>query len=132
MKQNITVDDINQLTEEQKEKLRDMWRPDFLTPYFNYKDCLYGIVKDYYSDNTIRELQTSSIDNKKDCLPLLSIAQMIEILNKRKKIDADFEIHIATTGYTQLGLVCDDYNNKIWFEGKELCNVLFEAVKSIL
>jgi len=72
--------------------------------------------------------------SKKDCLPLLSISQMIEIFERRNYRDANFYILAATYEKT-----CEIGNKNISLENygrssesSELCDILWEKLKSLL
>lgn len=71
---------------------------------------------------------------KQDCVPLLDIGQMIDILQRRNFGECDFSLSITFGDF-----VCDivkdafsggnfDINNK----NSELCDILWEAVKALL
>lgn len=62
--------------------------------------------------------------NKEDCLPLLSIGQMIAMIQANKP-HSDLCIQRLDEGY-----VCTI--NGMEFEGEELCDVLWEIVKGML
>ncbi|GAE90785.1 hypothetical protein [Acetivibrio straminisolvens] len=71
---------------------------------------------------------------KEECLPLLSIGQMIEILNKNKSKLYDFYL-LADNGQFATEMGSKDYNLSGYgsdFESKELCDVLWECVKLVL
>ena len=72
--------------------------------------------------------------SKKDCLPLLSITQMIEIFERGNYRDANFYIYAASDEKT-----CEIGNNNISLENygntaesAELCDMLWEKLKSLL
>jgi hypothetical protein len=86
MKQRITPEQLNELTDEQKEKLRELWKDDRFSNGFG--DCYLEITprsgentKVWFSGRT-QDLEhwIGQIPNKNYDLPLLSIGQMIEIL----------------------------------------------------
>ncbi|AEV68214.1 hypothetical protein [Acetivibrio clariflavus] len=72
--------------------------------------------------------------SKKDCLPLLSIAQMLEIFERRNYRDANFYIFATSDekaceiGNNNISL--ENYGNNA--ESSELCDVLWEKLKSLL
>lgn len=75
-----------------------------------------------------------TVFDKKDCLPLLSITQMIEIFERRNYKDANFYILAATDEKT-----CEVGNNSISLdnygsdnEPGELCDILWEHLKTLL
>lgn len=68
------------------------------------------------------------------CLPLFNIGQMIELLLDRKYEMSDFYINISTNnGSCSIGKSATtlDEDEKV-FEGNELCDTLWSAVKSLL
>lgn len=72
--------------------------------------------------------------SKKDCLPLLSITQMIEIFERRNYKDANFYILAASDEKS-----CEIGNNNVSldnygveYETAELCDVLWENLKTLL
>lgn len=73
--------------------------------------------------------------SKEDCLPLLSITQMIEILARRNFKDtnfyltASFDDKACEIGNTNSAL--EDYGNS-HDESAELCDVLWEIIKQLL
>ncbi|ODM25531.1 hypothetical protein A7W90_04430 [Clostridium sp. Bc-iso-3] len=72
--------------------------------------------------------------SKEECLPLLSIAQMIEILNKNRSKSYDFYV-LADNGEFATEMGSKDFNLSGYgsdFESKELCDVLWDCVKLIL
>ena len=68
------------------------------------------------------------------CLPLLNIGQMIEILSKEYfSTDSFFMKYCQNENVYQIGKKVDSYREEyIHHESKELCDALWEAVKSIL
>jgi hypothetical protein len=74
-------------------------------------------------DNNVQEaLSTDHYLSKESCLPLLSIGQMIEILEKHKS-----ELNIS---FTPEEALC--YIDGREYVGDELCDALWEAVKDLL
>lgn len=72
--------------------------------------------------------------NKKDCVPLLNIGQMIDILQRNNFGQGDFYI-IASSNDSMCELGknyanMNNYGNE--YEDKELCDVLWESIKAIL
>lgn len=123
MKQHITPDQLNELTPEAKEKLREWWEPE-------EGDSFAREFKD-------GEMQTETVyhswigsyeDNKPDqsCFPLLSIGQMIEFL-------AD-----NSNGYYEHSYIDDNFNKQVSIGNvavgwrNDLCDDLWQAVKEVL
>lgn len=124
MKQHISVEQLNELSPEQKEHLREMWEPqegDFIyAEQWKTKDIVVKVTeatgrvvgkKVWFKDDTFLW--------KHECLPLFNIVQMIEILHAKeypwKKLICKGNCHIY------------DYPSV-----KELCDALFSAVKEVL
>ncbi len=100
----------------------------------NY-DSEYGIGEDSDDDESFDILFIRPTTfSKEECLPLLSIAQMIEIINQNKSKLYDFYL-LADSGKFAVEMGSKDYNLSGYgsdFESKELCDVLWECVKIIL
>lgn len=156
MKQRITFEQLNELTEEQKARLRDWWKParhDAFVADAGKQFQVKGDSKDPLSVMCSRPRRRSDggyrpyFKYKSGCLPLLSIGQCIELLNGPDK----------NNDYGLLGKIeCRPFNNGkvlpgcvswiihrvqqgtlevIIFDGcysKELIDALWEAVKAIL
>ena len=120
MKQRITVEQLNELTDKQKERLQEWWNPQ------SY-DVACGLVSgtEYVIDvhgDTISMLEDSEgivppID-KKEILPLLSIGQMIQLLREKHEIP-----------FIKAGLFDWSVDG---IERKELACALWEACKHVL
>ncbi len=81
------------------------------------------------------EFQRPESYSKQDCLPLLDIGQMIDILQRKNFGDGDFYLSASIGDYVLemgkngfSGSVSYDVNNKEC----ELCDILWESVKAIL
>lgn len=140
MKQHITVEQLNELTDEQKNKLRQLWKPqegDFITS--DKDDRIRIIGKDNrnngfaiglfpYCDDEIHACNTERLDK---CFPLLSIGRMIELLESEYQTvytskhipDGMFKTTVYKVFFKKDG--CG-------FWGETLCDALWEAVKTIL
>lgn len=127
MKRRITKSDLEQLSIEQKEKLFMWYVPNDGDIVLHEDNNIYtvnrytDIEKDFYYIND--ELETIWVDID-FCLPLLDIGQMIELLQDNRVI---LDIWDTTSGW----------NVGEWIEDKtihrtELCDALWQAVKSIL
>ena len=114
MKQHITLSQLKEITKVQYKKLYELNRNPFLSRIAYEEEYNFKISESDYIESA------SS----------MSIGTMIEMLNTKKNKDTNIELTIMSTGYTYVGIVFDEYNNKVWFEGKELCDVLWDAVKS--
>lgn len=204
MKKHITREDISQLTQDQRQHLRELWLPekyDLSVAYIcknaeteEYEEIEFVVgnvilsntriilndlkamndnesgdagsdsglsddstAKDqeYISDNdevtfeevdeTLEEDDEANYDFesfflrpttflKEDCLPLLSIGQMIEILSRSNNKSIDFYL-LADNGETACELGSKEYKLSGYesdFESKEFCDVLWDCVKKIL
>jgi hypothetical protein len=110
MKQRITVEQLQELTEEQQQKLREWWEPQDGDMFFR--------------NNRIQICDIGYHHDKDECLPLLDIGQMIELL--LDKCGKNLNIY-----------QCKNFNTitvttfKEYF-AQELCDSLWEAVKEVL
>lgn len=132
MKQHITPKQLNELSEKGKEKLRKWWKPKE-GDWFISKDAGYDIVRTWpYIDDKNR-IESSEWDGiggyndfyLEDCLPLLSIGQMIEFLGTELSITIGQE----KEGYS-IGISRPD--SYAYIPTKELADALWEACKEIL
>lgn len=118
MKQNITIDQLNELSKKGKERLRRWWKPQYGDQYFpslNFID-LYGWCLDPKGE----EKQLKHL--KKKHYPLLSIGQMIEFLVENYPTgDLAIEIYLG-----------EMFIKATRFDTKDICDALWEAVKEIL
>jgi hypothetical protein len=115
MKQYITISDINQLTDSQKENLHNLWKPKFYNLVATIKDFEDEIMIDVQGTQYCNVLKS---DLHAITLPLLSIGQMIEILKER-------EFNYSFGDYFI------DYNWS-YSHVDELCDSLWEDMREIL
>ncbi len=131
MKRRITIRQLNELSEEQKVRLREWWKPEhgdlvYDTDLKNVQ-CIYPY--DIYLRGFFEEV-----------LPLLDIGQMIELLQEHGVKEDGIELLSCLTFCKP---VCRQdefiYNDTIiglyWagrFDGVELVDALWQAVKSVL
>ncbi len=125
MKQRITPEDLSQLSDEQKRKLRDWWKPKLGDMCVQFSE--FGTTKIILEGNLVRVREDGEIFGKcghqyENPLPLLSIGQMIELLGEewQRKI------------YCSSMHDCGVYKNINYWKDDELVNALWEAVKQIL
>jgi hypothetical protein len=78
MKRRITVEQLNELTAEQKDHLREQWIPEKGDWCIDKESYVFLIT--YYSDDLLCHADGIFIGKRSDCLPLLDIGQMIELL----------------------------------------------------
>ena len=116
MKQHITIDQLNELTDKKKKKLAKWWKP---------------AVGDYYVDSYFkdRELNIGALQGfsgvlaKEPYYPLLSIGQMIEFLSENAKNEDSWLFPLVEE-------VQIDY--PVAIKAEYVCNVLWEALKEEL
>ena len=124
MKQTITVKQLQELTEEQKERLRSWWEPELYQSMVNR----YG-VKFY-----LESLDEGYLREIRNCLPLLSVGQCIELLEE--KDPGSWSICCSKSGgwyITSSNLYAPKYY--IADGGKdfeEIIDALWQAVKEVL
>lgn len=140
MKQRITVEQLNELSEEQKSRLRELWSPetgdliqlgsdDIGYPYERGDIVTVNHIGDWThtNDNICFGGGDTGTGTSKDmCLPLLNIGQMIELLIKT----GNLREYLHDGGVCRSGLYVDiawDNSDKV-----ELCDALWETVKAIL
>lgn len=119
MKRRITVEQLNELTEEQKLKLRDWWRSDAFRLY----DLAYDEKLAVNCNGVINVCNQEMIELSIDAIPLLDIGQMIELLHS--KVNVSFFDRDP-------GPVWSVMKDKTWYDKPELCDALWEAVKAVL
>jgi hypothetical protein len=201
MKQRINRDDLNEITETQKQRLCKLWVPqlydlavanlclDAENDRYQQFEFVIGnvIVQNHYqgvrvilcnlqvpttdgavvideeSEDKVDETAASDSDlmdfsfsedeevmpglgevsffNKEECLPLLSIGQMIDLLKQHREEKSGF--FITVPGDNTEGFAGGDKNYsfssgnpwsnyQVEYEGEELCDILWECVKEIL
>lgn len=126
MKQRITAKQLQELTEEQKQKLREWWKPQCYDIYYDTIFDDFGIALTDEQGN----ISGCVAERKESLLPLLSIGQMLEFLESYNKIltlsnfkEFKFKEWCITTG---LG-------KEPWqISSSELCDTLWETVKRLL
>jgi hypothetical protein len=181
MKQHITIENLMELTEYQRDRLNDLWVPkrydtavgflckdaesneydvfEFVIGHVSIRETGAGYsmtlinhealrelkkqeeapeeevdMEEFFEEEFVFEYQRPDIYSKGDCLPMLNIGQMLEILNKCgygsgnfyvnfKKDDKECEIGRDIDRYLDLGI---DH------KGEELCDILWTALKEVL
>ena len=119
MKQHISIEQLNDLSEKGKERLRKWWKPKEYDLYMWSEDGLGPFGTHYYHDvvwcceDDVRD---------KDAFPLLSIGQMIEFLGD----DWNNKAQILLVTEDQVVFPNNYCGNKL------LCDLLWEAVKEVL
>ena len=181
MKQHITIENLMELTEYQRDRLNDLWIPqqydlaagflckdaesnesdifEFVIGHVNIGETRssyymtlmnlealrsWGIREDtaeeevdmeeYNEEDFIFEYERPDIYSKGDCMPLLNIGQLLEILNKCEYGKGKFYINFQkdTNGYG-VGRDIEQYIDfGTDYNGEELCDALWAAVKEAL
>jgi len=119
MKQRLEPQDLQGLAEEQKVRLRELWEVragDFYVKHFTF-NCTHGETL-VVTEQNIKYLNLNS------AIPLLSVGQMIEILQNSGKVEYD---PCEPSYFWALG---EDFYLSV-LDGK-LCDALWLAVKKIL
>lgn len=122
MKQHITVEQLNELSEKGKEKLRKWWKP-IVGDWFD-DDGYMRIIPD---DETKGAFVLNSFHT-----PLLSIGQMIEFLDEHYK----WKKYFSMTHHGLWSIIDGSYTQPLegrcaWGKG-ELCDALWIGVKEVL
>lgn len=114
MKLRLNKEDILSLTDEQKEKLRELWEPK-----------KYDVFMEEYPDGTINigVIDRESYIPSEHAIPLFSIGDLIEILGDK--------LNGISTSYNNGGVDVFLYNRES-IGNKELCDALFQALKEVL
>lgn len=144
MKQRIDVSQLKELTPEQREMLRERWRPSigdmfaWLSPNTSsFIGPLGPIVTHVFGDGTFMAGAGTSPPQeygKEDCFPLLSIGQCIECLRDK---DADLLCYTMKKLFagicfdpSPVMLKINEHGCK-YYEPVELIDALFEAIKAV-
>jgi hypothetical protein len=120
MKQRISIEQLQELTGEQQQRLREWWKPQEGDWYHDktYGESYYGMEVGGYDVYTLKP----AIDD----LPLLNIGQMIELLENKNP-----SLKIENNYYDEI-----DPDSFIWgVDGKRadnFCDALWNAVKKVL
>lgn len=181
MKQRITLENLMELTEYQRDRLNDLWIPqkydvaagilckdaenneydifEFVIGHVNIGERRAGYhmtlmnlealrgwgnqqeteeeevdMEELNEEDFIFEYERPDVYGKADCLPLLNIGQMLEILNKCGYGNGSF--YVSFQKETNGCAVGRDIEQYIDFgtdhNGEELCDVLWTAVKEAL
>lgn len=145
MKQRISVEDLQQLTEEQKERLREWWKPQEGDWFFgthgggrNHQYCgpeqYVWILSPYQVDSGVYGASLEESPPDEGALPLLSIGQLIELLDEKDCGRWEMRCskakcwHIASNNLYEPDFVVTDNGHDF----DELIDALWEAVKQVL
>lgn len=148
MKQHISIAQLNELTDKQKEKLREWWKPqigDLSMVIDNsgnqYEEVVYDAVEDgndyfyrwFNLDHKVAELElkeTQGVKKSFKVFPLPNIGQMIEFIEDNADFYSAKEIFV-TAGHLWTVTIKKDQLG--YYDSKEsLCDALWEVVKLLL
>jgi hypothetical protein len=140
MKRHITREQLAELTDGQKAKLREVWKPQD-GDFYTYDGCtdeeclLYGDAEySEYSEEskTVWGYGFPLPDAKYTMFPLLSIGQMIELLQGNQDIVSfDYDEIIVIYKSKDLNL-CDASMHHVGLCDKDICDELWQMVKEVL
>jgi polyphosphate kinase len=143
MKQRITIEQLQELTEEQKNKLWDWWKPstgDHVYPVDVDKDdfyCIY-ISNKKQSCVVLRDDIKEYLKLTHKRIPLLSIGQMIDLLCCKIKNTENsrllmYQINLLTWSIEALHKDDTRWGDAhILKSSDSLCDALWQAVKEVL
>ena len=120
MRQHISIENLQELSPEQQEKLRAWW-----SSHQQQGDVFICLGNDFLSGKTFSWDGHNKPFNKS--IPLVSIGQMIELIDPREETIFTMMKYIASD--SKIYRVC--VNGTEYF-GDTMCGCLWEAVKSIL
>jgi len=124
MKRRIDIAQLQQLTEEQRQKLREWWQPAEFDLFVFYDDTL--ICEEAHDNGNVIYVAETGKYFKSECLPLPDIGVMIELLS-------DHRFNLTRYGDLLWRFTLDEEKQFCAKEDTdELCDLLWEAVKSVL
>ena len=129
MKQRINIDQLQELSLGQQNKLRELWHPkqyDYVAYTYEYYEKLTTsevVIKGLYNNDPnfveeVSDLEGEYVFPKENCLPILDIGQMFEMLLGCSCIDCT------------LRMLDERIEGKIY--GMELCDALWKLIKEYL
>lgn len=138
MKRRITVEQLNELTDEQKKTLRDWWKPQEGDYFYAeqgldigsylFQNCCHFSLDLHFGNDEEPNIEDSEFGGKwyiKNCLPLLDISQMIDFIYEYEEC---FEIDSSAKWFIETRSLKD----RIVTSDEELCDALFDVVKILL
>ncbi len=145
MKHRISVDDLWKLAPEQREKLWEWWQPKEEDIIYAMNVPFYGVLVEtvYSIDKKGRlvclgeDYDAGNVHEKDECLPLLSIGQMIELLEGRYN-EVSFGYNDSgcfwsvNRGVRGVGNMLIERMGVTTTAADELCDALWEAVRETL
>ncbi len=134
MKQNITAEQLKELNEKEKKKLRDWWNPKEGDMFLDSDgEVFYGQSNGFEDETYLPDkiyFKCTDGEGKETDLPLLSIGQMIEFLGINRRVNKMVLFKNWEAG--DFGGEDVGYRLGDPIERKELCDALWELVKSVL
>lgn len=144
--QRITPEMLSELTQEQKERLREWWKPQendvFMAKIYGAKDewdfCVYEVKANGKITAALEPYDGHTEFEKSECLPLLSVGQCIQLLKDHcNEIAIGFNdsgcfwhVHIGPRG---TGNMLDGFGEQhAEPDTGELIIPLWSAVKAVL
>ena len=127
MKQVITAEQLQELSEEQKERLRDWWEVQEGDRFF--AKGLWEDIAGKSGPGCVENFDCEGLSYKKEnCLPLLSVGQCIELLHGKfaETISIEYSKH------WDQWFVSSDRTDEPETEAGEIIDALWEAVKAVL
>lgn|GEM_PF-5740348 len=143
MKQRITIEQVYELPDMHKRKLVDLWKPERGDMFYNLKRKII-LIAEATSEEGIES--SGELVQRHDCLPLLSIGQMIELIESwytshfpiRSKgnllsMEFTFENELNDISVNRRIIFKCDFEDKIAGRpNEEYADVLWRIVKNIL
>lgn len=128
MKQRITVQQLNELTDEQKDRLRNLWAPekgDFIYSPEEHKERL---IREVLSKECFVSASEEYVEGR--ALTLLSIGQCIDLLKKRWTDRVNIDESLGKYRVRTFKAVVRDHASleERIYESAELIDALWEAV----
>lgn len=134
MRQNITQDDLRELTPEEQQALRSLWKPS-MGDLAMYEDghlfVVCNDIDDPWPTSLLETMERATFRTYtfERCLPLLSIGQMVEILADKQEVYLHIHKDWKSAVFSN-GRDVDDYTPDS--QAPELCDALWAAVKGLL
>ena len=122
MKQYISVEQVLELPEEKRQRLREWWKPQvgdwFYGSHHTVNDNMAGLKEVHLLTNNVTDCgwygaSLYDAEPAPDSLPLLSVGQMMEFLDSKEEL-------------------VDVLPPDAFFDAENICNRLWAAVKAVL
>lgn len=102
-------------------------------PFSDEEEPEEDAPEEYGEEEVKWDYERPTMFNKEECVPLLNIGQMIDLLQRNNFGKYDFYLTASTYEIgCELGNNNADWENNHDYEPKELCEVLWESVKALL